>query len=135
MWACGPDPAQARREARSAEHCQGCQYSWPLGVALSLVSASKAALPLCEARQAQGAVICTGGMLKPTAGGATGISGGEQELSTKGSYQSLCVVGTLRRRSFGLNSQRETSQGSHLEHLRPSRRRPEQGNALGGSVL
>lgn len=63
-----PDSAQAQREARSAEHCQGCQHSWPLGVALSLVTASKAALPLCEARQAQDAVICTGGMLKSTAG-------------------------------------------------------------------
>lgn len=40
----------------------------------------------------------------------------------------MCVVGTLRRRSFSLNSQRETSQGSHLEHLRLSRRRLEQGN-------
>lgn len=60
----GPNTAQAQRAARCAELCQGCQHSWPLGVAPSLVTASKAALPLCEARQPQDAVVCTGGMLK-----------------------------------------------------------------------
>lgn len=80
------------------------------GVAPSLVTASKAALPLCEARQPQDAVVCTGGMLNLQL--SYRDLGWQRGAEHQGQLPRLCVVGTLRRSSFSLNSQGGTSQGS-----------------------
>lgn len=56
-------------------------------------------------------MICTGGMLKSTAGESYRNVGWETGAEHQGQLPKLCVVGTLRTEIL-LNSQGETSQGS-----------------------
>lgn len=81
-------------------------------------------------------MICTGGMLKSTAGVGYRKLGWETGAEHQGQQpKPVCVVGTLRRRSFSLNTREKppkaptwSTSGSHIGDLSKE-------NALGESML